>query len=330
MRRHGLTFGLAIVVAVAACQPGGAGSVDDALRAADRAMADLRMSIEDVTRATAFRYRVRDDRGQWMGPMQIIRIPEASTFAATYFTWSDEDEAFHAHLATSDDLLDWKWRVELAARASMPTIAPASDGGYVVAWEQEPDPIHNVVAYFESWEVLLSGRPTRRFDVPVTMPACGEGTPSIESASSTAVTIGFHYHASCERDLQAVGTTDWSSWTASQRREIDAALIAQGVVGHIGDRDRITYRGVDVMLIEGETVSGEWGSWRSFLYDVASGSAQRLAIRTHAGSQAFSNGTLDLVEIEGREALLVTMYLFTEGARGEEDGELIYYRFVEP
>lgn len=320
-----------IAVALSACgSPGGSVLQANDLETRATARTELRAVIEDVAGSTAYRYRLRDDLGRDMGPMQVIWVPEAERFAAVYFTWSDGDQAFHVHLATSLDLLGWTWETDLASLASQPSIAPSSDGGYVVAWEQEPDPIHNVITYFATWEDLRTGRPTRRFDVPVTMPACGEGTPSIEAASSQRVDIGFHYHGGCERDLQAGGTTDWTTWSATPRHDLDQRLMDQGVAGHIGDRDDVTFRGVDLMVLEGETVVGEWSSWRMFLIDEEDGTTERLDIRTHAGSAAFSNATVDLIEVGGREAVLVTVYLFTEGAKGEEDGELLYYRILEP
>jgi hypothetical protein len=314
-------LGAALVLA-AACAPAPAA----APVSIEAARAELRELITDVTKATAYRYKLTDDQGRSMGPTDITWIPEAERFAAVYFTWDDGDQAFHVHLATSDNLMDWTWEVELAYQASQPTIAAASGGGYVVAWEQEPDPIHMVIVSFATWDDLRAGAVERRFDVPVTMPACGEGTPSIDAASSERVNLSFHYHGDCERDRQAAGWTDWTTWQAVARPERDQALIDRGVAGHIGDRDTISFRGHDLMLIEGELVPGDWSSWRTFLYDAETGSAEELRFRTHAGSAAFSNPTIDPIEIGGREAILVTLYLFTEGAQGEEDEELLFYR----
>jgi len=41
-----------------------------------------------------------------------------------------------------------------------------------------------------------------------------------------------------------------------------------------------------------------------------------------------SNPTIDLIEINGRAAILVTLYIFTDGSHADEDGELIYYRYL--
>jgi hypothetical protein len=224
--------------------------------------------------------------------------------------------------------MDWTWRRELAGQASQPTIAPASDGGYVVAWEQEPDPIHLAIAYYATWDDLKAGKATRRIDPPVTTPACGEGTPSIEAASSERVDVSFHYHADCERDRQAGGSTDWTTWQATTRPAVDQALADVGVKGHMGDRDAIDFRGHRLVLIEGQLVLDDWSAWRTFLYDPSTGTAEKLNFRTHAGSVAFANPTITRIEIDGAAAILVTLYVFTEGAAGSEDGELIYYRLI--
>jgi len=292
------------------------------------ARAELRGLIEDVTAASAYRYRTTDHDGRGMDTAKIIWIPEANAFGAVYHTWSDADASFHVHLATSPDLLNWGWRRELAAQASQPTIAAASDGGYVVAWEQEPDPIHLAVAYYPTWDDLQAGRPSRRMDPPVTTPACGEGTPSIESASSARVDIAFHYHADCDLDRQAGGNTDWTTWQATTRPAVDRSLAAAGVTGHMGDRDRILFRGHQLTLIEGQLIREDVRSWRVFLYDDETGMAEPLQVRTHAGSLAFSNPTITQIEIDGGQAILVTLYVVNEAAADSEDGELIYYRVI--
>ncbi len=292
------------------------------------ARAELRSLIEDVTQSTEHRYRLVDDRGRWMDGAKVIWVPEAASFAAVYHAWDDAALEFDVHLATSPDLLAWSSRAVYAAKGSQPTIGSMDGGGYVLAWEQEPDPIHNVIESFASWEDLLANRPARHFDVPITMQACGEGTPDITAASPARVDLTFHYHAGCERDLEAQGSTDWTSWTSTTRRDVDSALIDAGVEGHIGDRDSFTFRGYDLTLIEGQVRPDDWSAWRIFLYDAGSGGAEELTIRTHAGSVSVANPTIESIQIAGHEALLVTVYLFSEGARGEEDGPLLYYRTV--
>ena len=321
-RRRSLAALLGATAALAACAP----APEATPISVEAARTELLGLITDVTQATAYRYKLEDDQGRRMGPMDVLWIPEADTFAAVYFSWDDVDQAFHSHVATSTDLLNWNWEVELAHQASQPSIAAMSDGGYVVAWEQEPDPIHMVIASFASWDDLRAGAIERKFDVPITMPACGEGTPSIDAASRERVDLSFHYHADCERDRQASGWTDWTTWEAVARPERDQALIDRGVAGHIGDRDTISFRGYDLMLLEGERIPGDWSSWRTFIYDDETRGADEISFRTHAGSQAFSNASISEVRVDGQDAILVTLYLFTEGSRGGEDEELLFYR----
>ncbi len=307
--------------AIAACQ-----AVPQTSLTLDAARAELATLISDVPGATRSWYDVSDDFGREMGPMKIVWVPEANAFAASYFTDNAGDLNYHANIATSADLEHWTWRVELATRASQPAIAAGPDGTYLVAWEQEPDPIYNVLEEFGSWDALLADQPSRHFDVPITTLACGEGTPSFESITADRVQLGFHYHGGCDRDRQAFGWTDWSTWHSELRPELDRALISQGVDGHIGDRDTVTYRGHEFMLLEGERVLDDWSTWQMFLYDAETTSAIPLEVRTVAGSVSFSNPSLALVDINGHPSLLVSLYIFTEGSRAGEDGTLIYYR----
>ena len=81
----------------------------------------------------------------------------------------------------------------------------------------------------------------------------------------------------------------------------------------------MTSRGHELMLLEGERVPG-YSAWRVFLYDDETRVADEIGFKTHAGSQAFSNPSISEVRIDGHDAILVTLYLFTEGSRGGEDG----------
>src|SRR5439155_27139701 len=134
---QGLAFLLSASVLLAACLESPTASPVSV----QAARAELRDLIRDVTAATAYRYRAKDDLGRDMGPLEVVWIPEASTFAGVYHTWSDTDEMFHLQVATSDNLLDWTWQVELARHASQPSLEAMSDGRSADAWAEEPDPI---------------------------------------------------------------------------------------------------------------------------------------------------------------------------------------------
>jgi len=294
----------------------------------DQARSELRSCIEDVTQATAHRYGTKDNLGNVMDTVKIIPVPETGDFAGVYHSFRDDSGSFHVHLATSNDLMNWIWRTELAADASQPTIQAASDGGYVLAWEQEPEN-HLKFAYYSSWVNLLEGVHSKTFEAPRMLSDCAEGTPNLYSASSMLVEAGFHFNASCDLDRQARGTTDWSTWSPIERPLLDRAVLLQGVMGGVGDRDVLNFKGFKFTLIEGQFTRDDWRSWRVFLFDDFKVGAEQLDIRTHAGSVAFSNPTSTQIEIGGQPAILVTLFIPQEGAAGAEAGELIYYRTCE-
>ena len=96
--------------------------------------------------------------------------------------------------------------------------------------------------------------------------------------------------------------------------------------GNIGDRDQIILDGVRLELQEAQYVPGDYTSWRTFL--------DRSAQRHPATARDRHRRRQPLVRqpdgdapdgAAGRPAVLVTMYVFTEGAAAGETGPLIYY-----
>ena len=313
-----------VLVAVGCAGPRPSGSrPDDAAAAVERSRTRLLTSIEDVAGSTAHRYGVTDDLGHEMDTVKIIAIPESGGFVG--LSHSFHDGTYDVNLATSTDLMTWTWRVRLATRASMPTIKPASDGGYAVAWEQEPDN-HLRFSYYPSWDALLRGAPTKSLDAPQRLSGCAEGTPNLYAASSTALDVGFHFFDRCELDRQARGATDWTTWDPAPRPTIENAVRANRVTGGVGDRDVIRFGDADLTLVEGQVVKDDWRSWRIFLYDEVTGRAEPVDFHTDAMSFAFTNPTIERITIGGREAVLVSLFIPGEGALGGEAGELIYYR----
>ena len=237
------------------------------------------------------------------------------------------DQAFHVQLATSPDLMDWTWEVELADLASQPTIAAASDGGYVVAWEQEPDPIHMVIASFATWDDLRAGRVMRRFDVPVTMPACGEGTPSIDAASSERVDLGFHYHGDCERDREASGTNRLDELAGGRPAGTGpgADRPRRGRPHRRPGHDLVPWPRPDAHRGPGDPRRLRAPGARSSTTTRPARPRSSASGRTPAAWPSATRRS-SRIEIGGREAILVTLYVFTEGAQGGEDEELLFYR----
>lgn len=321
----------------------------------DEARAELLGLLGDVTAADGYRYQLADDRGMPMGPIEVVQV-SPDQFAAVYHWSPATGPSFKVALATSSNLLDWTWRVDLADHASQPTIAPASDGGFVVAWEQEPateDESHLQFAYYATWDDLQAANPSKTFAAERLLSPCGEGTPNLYSASSTQVEFGFHYYADCTADRQARGTTDWATWDAQGEHLLDRAVLFQGYTGSIGDRTVVDFEGYRFTFLEASFTLGDWSSFRVLVYDEGTGAADRAAfpdplpdpyprilppaeppsehvfIATHRGSYSLSNMSLAIVELEGRPALVVGVFILHPGFGGDETGELIYYRFID-
>lgn len=334
---------------VTALTAGACGSSTAASPDIDEARAELLGYVGDIPGADGYRYNATDDQGHAMATAKIIQIG-SDEFAAVYFWLSDDLGSYVVSLATSVNLLDWTWRVDLATYASQPYIAEATDGGWVVAWEQEPpsqDENYLRMALYPDWEALLAATPTKVFTAERRLSACAEGTPSIYSASSSEVVVGFHFFADCATDRQALGTTDWTTWEASTQPHLDRAALFQGYRGSVGDRDVLEFRGHSFTFLESQFTQDDWRTFRVLLYDEGVGARHPVGLAggigsapseppsthvfmwTHAGSFAFTNLTATEVTLHGRQALVVGVFIPGEGAQGDEAGQLIYYRLID-
>jgi len=203
--------------------------------------------------------------------------------------------------------------------------------------------------YYRSVEALLAGDHSRQFTAPRSLSPTAEGTPSISKAilrggriSRSRIEVGMHYFADIDRkgspDLDRSATavlTDFRSWQARPNGGLDGALLSLRALhagftaaprGSIGDRDQVILDGVRLELQEAQYVPGDYASWRPFLVDPRSGAPWPLEIETRGESRSFGNPTVTaLTAPSGRPAVLVTMYVFAEGAARGEAGPLIYY-----
>jgi hypothetical protein len=298
----------------------------------DIAMTRLAGLLGDVRAASAFRYDAHDSAGNRMDTAKVIPSP-AGSYLAVYH------DGEVCHLATSTDLMTWTHRAVVDESATQPTIAAIGDGGLLTAAEFNDGHGGRLrIRHWTSLDALLAGRPAHEFLAPRTLSACNEGTPSIRrigldaGLDTSRIELGFHYHRDCRVDRQALGTlTGFRTWAAARHRELDAAIeraaaaVGEQVRGNIGDRDHLRYLGRAYDLVEAQGRRGDFASWRVYLYDQAAETAERLEVVTHGGSTAFANPTATMLrDPEGRDALMVTLFLPMEGAAPGEAGSLLY------
>ncbi len=299
---------------------------------------ELKPILEDVTGATAYRYNAVDDQGQSMDCLKVLESP-AGGYLGVYHVFIKG--TFRAWLATSQDLLHWSFVRELQVDGHQPTIAKTPDGGFVVALElSEPDGgSHIRFHYYESLSALQTSPPQRTLDAPRTayFNAPCEGTPNIYSVEfspdvdNSKILVGFHFYENGDVDRVGVGLlTNFNSWVARAKNAYNDQLLDMGVQGNVGDRDHIMYGDHKYNVQEGQLIKDDWSSWRCFLYSYQDDAFSRLQVKTHGGSTAFGNPTVTrLRSPDGVDSLVITYFLFSEGAAPGEAGPLVFFHKLQ-
>ena len=284
--------------------------------------------IGNVRQADGHRYSSRDHLGHTMDCVKIIKRPNSEEFIGVYHTYIDNIP--RVNLAVSNDLFNWTWIHELAYFGSQPTIAVPSDQpqGYIVAWEQEPNN-HLQFSFYPTWSDLQTGTSQKNFTVPRFLSRCAEGTPNIFGEPTlNNIDVGFHFYDNCVVDRQARGTLkNFSLWTDVRKQpNVDNAVLSYGVQGNIGDRDALTnFSDFAFTVIEGQYKVQDFGTWRTFIFDPQTETADQVPVITDGGSQAFANPTMTLATWKNQSILIVTLFVPSEGSAPGEAGELIYY-----
>jgi hypothetical protein len=291
----------------------------------DGARADLLAHIKNVP-ASAI-YGLADSTGTGMDTVKVVQAGPRDYLAVSHHLVGSQ---FSVRLATSTDLRTFTFRATLDGNASQPYIAAISDGSFVVADEKgDATGSHVRFLHYPSESALLSASADRTFDTSRTLSSCNEGTPDIESATPARLVVGFHYYSSCNVDREAQGTlVNFSSWqNVSAMSDEDTAIVNAGFPGKHGGRDLVYWEGSTFRLLEGQNdanLSG-YANWRLVLFDPSTGAAYPAPVTTAHGSTAFANPKLTLLnDPSGNRVLLVTTFIFSEGAAGGEAGELLY------
>jgi hypothetical protein len=302
-----------------------------ALATPAQAAIPLRTIVEDVPGSAAYRYGLRDNFGNSMDALKVVKSPFGG-YLGVYHTAAAGRSA--VKVATSTDLVNWRFRSNLAENASQPTISKPTKGTSLVAYESHVScggAGHCLaLRYYATESALRSGAASRRVTLPRKLSTCSEGTPSVFSAAAdlSSIDLGFEYSRDCNVDRQARGTLqgfDPTTWSPYATPSVDEAILAVGASpdGDIGDRDGNVHDGAYSRLYEGQLAAVSY--WRTFL--LVGGVATQLSIRTHGGSRGFSKPTFTPLALpNGDPGVVVTQFVTPAGAAAGEAGELIYYR----
>ncbi len=296
--------------------------------------------FEDVTGADHYRFDAKDNHAVGLDTIKIIENPAGGYIGVYHHLLSGE---FQVRLGTSTNLLNWTFQRTLAANASQPTIAYHSpSGGFYLVYEQWMSPgstgaCHLKIDYYGSVNDLLSSAPTATFVIPHSTfnPSNLEGTPNVYTISTDGNTLDIGYHffnSNISRDWNARGTltgffSGFPVWNSHIEAVYNNKLFTEGAGGNLGDRDYGLLYGKEFNVQEGQLVQFDFGSWRSYLYDYETAAFHLLDIKTPKGSTAFGNPTFTVLKLPGGEmGIVVTYFLFSEGAASGEAGQLIFYQ----
>ena len=302
----------------------------------------------DVVNANGKRYDSKDSMNNWMDGAKIIENPAVpGQFIAIYHGYDlpslvngiNSNSYRIICIATSTDLLNWTYVTTLAGSsgnsATQATIK-AVGTAFVAMWEQEPEN-HLKAAYYNSWADLAAGNSSKQYKFSRQLSQNAEGTPNIYSATETTLDIGFHYYYQKKYDRNARGTlTNWTGtntgeWSVSVQDSINNAILATGIISdrNIGDRDDVSLGRFDFLIMEGGGNNKNFGGWRSFIYDPSNTTAYQLNIVTDGGSLAFANPTATVVTLNGRKAIVNTLFIPSQNSVPGEAGTCIYYHYID-
>jgi hypothetical protein len=306
-----------------------AAPVSAAAISASDARAELRGYIENNINAVDKRFVLRDNLGNRMDVLSLIETD--GKFVGVYHV--DNDGSFSVYLATSTDLMNWTdARMMSAPGEASQADLYQSGNSFILAWEKEEAPRQIVLRWFNTIQDLYNNEDDG--SRAVLSAPIGEwcGTPNIYSGNRSSVDIGFHYWDG-SKDRNARGTTNWDSWDSYSGSPINDALQYWGCYGNIGGRDIISnFSGHDFTAVEGQLTFGDFGTWNLYLFDNATNNADPIRIKTPGspnGVEGIGNPRVRRVNINGRDAIVVTAFIFGELAAEGESGPCIYYNYID-
>ena len=346
-----LTFTIALIVSLALflkAEPSYVSGSDSKNSSFVGFLAEIFGNVDTLS-SNQCRYNATDNQSCGLDTIKIIENREGG-YLCIYHT--NVGGVLQVRLANSTDLLNWIFIKTLEQNASEPTIGKAPNDAYIVAFEKwNSSGAHLRFHYYSNLSTLLNvySSPEATFDASLTLGNNYEGTPNVYNitveASMLNAYVGFHYYNGSVDNVAAghlaiplddpKNISRWT-WNAWRQVEYNQKLREEwNVKGNIGDRDYGQIFGRNFSLQEGNLYGNSpqtnWTAWRIFLYDHLTSNFAMLNIKTHKGSTSFGNPTFTFLKSpNGKDCIVVvTYFLFSEGAESGEAGELIFYKEFE-
>jgi hypothetical protein len=238
---------------------------------------------------------------------------------------------FATYLGCSSDLTTWRQVGQIHSPASQPDFRLLSDGSVLYAEEYNPGrPVVRMHYYGNvsgkmGIDALIANpavTPTSTFTAPQTTFTTTDGTPEFGrinysgSTSSSTIEVTHHFYdqlTSPRRDLEGVATLTNGKWSNSRDTTMNNVITSAGGTGKIGDREVFKVGSTVYEVVEAQIgpAGNYYDSWRLFLVNRTSNTAQQLNPVLTGGAKSLGNPALTFVTLpNGAPALVFTYFIF--------------------
>lgn len=285
-------------------------------------------ALTDVEHSLAHRYQAKDDKGRSLDCLNPCQGQSGNLLGVYHYM---DEGVFRLALGESDDGLHWRRVRLLDSRASQGQLYPLADGQFLLASEKDaPNSCWIRLTEYADLTALRSGEPSRSIDLERSLAPTAEGTPMVDrigrEEGRDVIDLRMHYYRQAQVDRLARGQlVDFEQWTATPDDALNQQFSKLDAHGNFGSRDLLQWSGGEHSLQEIQLRPRDWAAWRVWLCERDGQPIRRLDFRTHGGSRSFANPHAERVKFDGQEpAILVTLFLPSEGAAPGEAGELLY------
>eukprot|EP00039_Didymoeca_costata_P003364 m.67169 g.67169 ORF g.67169 m.67169 type:complete len:394 (-) comp11867_c0_seq4:59-1240(-) len=313
----------------------------------------LAQLLGSVVNSSTHMYGAKDNHGTSLDCLRIISttVTGVVRYLGVYHHMRKDIKKYQIHLAQSFDLMQWEFLRVLVTNADMPSFGVDVRTGWILLVYEDfisgsgLVPCSIGIRLYKGVHKLIAGDSAVKYVAPNTFSKI-EGTPNVYSYDSLRgyASIGFHFfNETLKRDEVAwanlTNFPEVATWNTVLDDAHNLALTRIGATGNIGARSVLsTQENGQVVICEGN-IQGpplhktKWDQWRVWLLRRNSSkvfSVTKINLKTHLGSQGVGNPFVAIVpnpdktESGIQRVLFVSYFLFGEGAKKGESGQLIF------
>ena len=308
----------------------------------------LNETVNNPSSWEVFQLATTDARGHQVSvaPLKVVQTDNTvCPYIGVYHNQINTTQ-FATYLGCSSDLATWSQVGQIHSPASQPDIRILSDGSALYAEEYSAGrPVVRMHYYGNvpgktGLQTLIANPavvPTNTFTAPQTILATTDGTPEFGritytgSILSSTVEVTHHFYdqlTSPRRDLQGVATlTNGKTWSNSRDTTMNNTITNAGGTGKIGDREVFKVGSTVYEVVEAQIgpAGNYYDTWRLFLVNKTTSTAQQLNPLLAGGAKSLGNPTLTFVTLpNGKPALVFTYFIFSVNNGTTPPGGHIY------